>query len=108
MIFDYGNAIKKLDAANIFAGDMLLKNFGISRHGRVVFYDYDEIQPLLEVNFRKIPPPRDDYEEMSSRPWYTVGPNDVFPEEFRLFFPGHARAPTAFYQLLSDLYEPSS
>ena len=107
VMFDYGNAIKELAAANIFPGDMLLKNFGVTRHGRVVFYDYDEIQPLLEVNFRKIPPPRDDYEEMSSRPWYTVGPNDVFPEEFRLFFSGNARARKAFDQLHSDLYEAS-
>ena len=107
VMFDYGNAIKELAAANIFPGDMLLKNFGVTRHGRVVFYDYDEIQPLLEVNFRKIPPPRDDYEEMSSRPWYTVGPNDVFPEEFRLFFSGNARARKAFDQLHSDLYDAS-
>ena len=107
VMFDYGNAIKELAAANIFPGDMLLKNFGVTRHGRVVFYDYDEIQPLLEVNFRKIPPPRDEYEEMSGRPWYTVGPNDVFPEEFRLFFSGNARARKAFDQLHSDLYEAS-
>ncbi len=107
VMFDYGNAIKELAAANIFPGDMLLKNFGVTRHGRVVFYDYDEIQPLLEVNFRKIPPPRDEYEEMSGTPWYTVGPNDVFPEEFRLFFSGNARARKAFDQLHSDLYEAS-
>ena len=107
VMFDYGKAIKELAAANIFPGDMLLKNFGVTRHGRVVFYDYDEIQPLLEVNFRKIPPPRDEYEEMSDRPWYTVGPNDVFPEEFRLFFSGNARARKAFDQLHSDLYEAS-
>ena len=105
VMFDYGNAIKELAAANIFPGDMLLKNFGVTRHGRVVFYDYDEIQPLLEVNFRKIPPPRDEYEEMSGTPWYTVGPNDVFPEEFRLFFSGNARARKAFDQFHSDLYD---
>jgi len=105
VMFDYGNAIKELAAANIFPGDMLLKNFGVTRHGRVVFYDYDEIQPLLEVNFRKIPPPRNEYEEMSGTPWYTVGPNDVFPEEFRLFFSGNARARKAFDQLHSDLYD---
>ena len=74
VMFDYGNAIKELAAANIFPGDMLLKNFGVTRHGRVVFYDYDEIQPLLEVNFRKIPPPRDEYEEMSGRPGIRLAP----------------------------------
>ena len=83
---DYGKAIKELAAANIFPGDMLLKNFGVTRHGRVVFYDYDEIQPLLECNFRRIPAPRDEFEEMADQPWYSVGPNDVFPEEFRFFF----------------------
>jgi isocitrate dehydrogenase kinase/phosphatase len=104
---DYGKSIKELAAANIFPGDMLLKNFGVTRHGRVVFYDYDEIQPLLECNFRKIPPPRDEYEEMSGQPWYSVGPNDVFPEEFRLFFSGNQRARRAFDAQHSDLYEAS-
>jgi isocitrate dehydrogenase kinase/phosphatase len=102
---EYGNAIKQLAAANIFPGDMLLKNFGVTRHGRVVFYDYDEIQPLTECNFRKIPEPRNEAEEMASKPWYTVGPNDIFPEEFRLFFSGNQRARKAFDELHSDIYE---
>jgi isocitrate dehydrogenase kinase/phosphatase len=104
---DYGKSIKELAAANIFPGDMLLKNFGVTRHGRVVFYDYDEIQPLLECNFRRIPPPRDDFDEMSSQPWYSVGPNDIFPEEFRLFFSGNQRARKAFDARHSDLYDAS-
>ena len=104
---EYGNAIKQLAAANIFPGDMLLKNFGVTRHGRVVFYDYDEIQPLTECNFRKIPEPRTEAEEMASKPWYTVGANDIFPEEFRLFFSGNQRARKVFDQLHSDIYEVS-
>ena len=104
---EYGNAIKQLAAANIFPGDMLLKNFGVTRHGRVVFYDYDEIVPLLECNFRKIPEPRTEAEEMASKPWYTVAPNDIFPEEFRLFFSGNQRARKVFDELHSDLYEAS-
>lgn len=102
---DYGKSIKELAAANIFPGDMLLKNFGVTRHGRVVFYDYDEIEPLLDCNFRRIPPPRDEYEEMSSQPWYSVGPHDIFPEEFRLFFSGNQRARKAFDNLHSDIYD---
>ena len=102
---EYGNAIKQLAAANIFPGDMLLKNFGVTRHGRVVFYDYDEIVPLLECNFRKIPEPRNEAEELSSTPWYTVGPNDIFPEEFRLFFSGNQRARKVFDAMHSDIYD---
>ncbi|MBL6697603.1 MAG: bifunctional isocitrate dehydrogenase kinase/phosphatase [Proteobacteria bacterium] len=102
---DYGNAIKQLAAANIFPGDMLLKNFGVTRHGRVVFYDYDEIEPLLDCNFRRIPPPRDEMDEMSGQPWYSVGPKDIFPEEFRLFFSGNARARAAFDAQHADLYD---
>jgi isocitrate dehydrogenase kinase/phosphatase len=104
---EYGNAIKQLAAANIFPGDMLLKNFGVTRHGRVVFYDYDEIVPLTDCNFRKIPEPRNEMEEMASQPWYSVGPNDIFPEEFRLFFSGNQRARKAFDERHSDLYEAS-
>ncbi|MEC8427049.1 MAG: bifunctional isocitrate dehydrogenase kinase/phosphatase [Pseudomonadota bacterium] len=102
---EYGNAIKQLAAANIFTGDMLLKNFGVTRHGRVVFYDYDEIVRITECNFRKIPEPRNEAEEMADRPWYTVGENDVFPEEFRLFFSGNPKARKAFEALHSDLYD---
>ena len=82
---DFGNAIKDLAAANIFPGDMLLKNFGVTRHARVVFYDYDEIVPLTDCRFRKIPQPRTYLEEMADEPWYTVEENDVFPEEFSRF-----------------------
>jgi isocitrate dehydrogenase kinase/phosphatase len=102
---EYGNAIKQLAAANIFPGDMLLKNFGVTRHGRVVFYDYDEICPLTDCNFRVIPQPRTEAEEMASKPWYSVGPNDIFPEEFRLFFSGNQRARQVFDELHPEIYE---
>ncbi len=102
---DYGNAIRQLAAANIFPGDMLLKNFGVTRHQRVVFYDYDEICLLTECNFRKIPEPRNEMEEMADRPWYPVADNDIFPEEFRLFFTGNPAARKAFESLHSDLYD---
>ena len=102
---DYGLAIKQLAAANIFPGDMLLKNFGVTRHGRVVFYDYDEISYLTEVNFRRIPPPRYPEDEMASEPWYSVGPNDVFPEEFPRFLFGDIGQRRLFNQLHGDLYD---
>jgi len=102
---EYGNAIKQLAAANIFPGDMLLKNFGVTRHGRVVFYDYDEIVPLTDCNFRKIPPPRSEADELSDQPWYSVGPNDIFPEEFSLFFSGNQRARKVFDQMHSEIYD---
>ncbi|MDT8427573.1 MAG: bifunctional isocitrate dehydrogenase kinase/phosphatase [Pseudomonadales bacterium] len=103
---EYGNAIRQLAAGNLFPGDMLLKNFGVTRHGRVVFYDYDEICPLTECRFRHLPQPQTEDQIFASRPWYPVGPNDVFPEEFRLFFSGNQRARAVFDQLHSDLYDP--
>lgn len=102
---EYGNAIKQLAGANIFPGDMLLKNFGVTRHGRVVFYDYDEICPLVDCNFRIIPKPINEEQEMASQPWYDVAPADVFPEEFRLFFSGNKRAREFFGQLHPELYK---
>ena len=101
---EYGLAIKQLAAANIFPGDMLLKNFGVTRHGRVVFYDYDEICYLTEVNFRKIPEARYHEDEMSSEPWYSVGPLDVFPEEFPPFLFVDIRQRRLFNQLHGDLF----
>ena len=102
---EYGSAIKQMAAANIFPGDMLLKNFGVTRHGRVVFYDYDEICPLTECNFRKIPEPRNEEDMMSGQPWYTVAESDVFPEEFRLFFSGNPVARSGFEAQHADLYD---
>ena len=104
---EYGNAIKQLAAANIFPGDMLLKNFGITRHGRVVFYDYDEICYLTDVNFRAIPEPRTPEEEMSAEVWYGVGPHDVFPEEFRRFLFGRPHIKRRFDELHGELFDPA-
>ncbi len=84
-IREYGHAIDDLAKANIFPGDMLLKNFGVTQHGRVIFYDYDEIELLTDCNFRHIPPPRYPEDEFAAEPWYSVNPNDVFPEEFADF-----------------------
>lgn len=84
-VIDYGNAIKDLAVSNIFPGDMLLKNFGVTRHGRVVFYDYDELCLLTTCNFRRIPPPRSPEDELSPEPWFAIHDNDIFPEQFESF-----------------------
>jgi isocitrate dehydrogenase kinase/phosphatase len=103
-IEEYGNAIRQLAAANIFPGDMLFKNFGVTRHGRVVFYDYDEICYMTEVNFRHIPPPRYPEDEMSAEPWYSVSPGDVFPEEFRHWLCADPRIGPLFEEMHADLF----
>jgi isocitrate dehydrogenase kinase/phosphatase len=82
---EYGHAIKDLAASNIFPGDFLLKNFGVTRHGRVVFYDYDELSLLTECRFGRMPRPRDEAEELAGEPWFYVPENQVFPEEFRTY-----------------------
>jgi len=105
VIDEYGNAIKQLAAANIFPGDMLFKNFGVTRHGRVVFYDYDEICYLTECNFRKIPEAMYPEQELASEPWYSVGPDDVFPEEFHVFLAGRPRIAKIFRQIHSDIFD---
>jgi isocitrate dehydrogenase kinase/phosphatase len=84
-VLDYGQALKDLARSNIFPGDLLLKNFGVTRHGRVIFYDYDELTLLTDCVFRDLPQARDDEEEMDAEPRFYVGPNDVFPEEFMHF-----------------------
>ena len=102
-VLEYGNAIKELVAANIFPGDMLYKNFGVTRHGRVVFYDYDEIEYITDCNFRNIPEPRNEEEEMSAEPWYSIGKHDVFPEQFGRFLLGNAKIRKYFMQHHADL-----
>jgi isocitrate dehydrogenase kinase/phosphatase len=85
-ITDFGQSIRDMVGANIFPGDMLKKNFGVTRNQRVVFYDYDEICYITDCNFRRIPPARSYEDEISDTPWYSVGQHDVFPESFAPFF----------------------
>jgi isocitrate dehydrogenase kinase/phosphatase len=107
-VLEYGNAIRDLVAANIFPGDMLYKNFGVTRHGRVVFYDYDEIEYITDCNFRDIPQARNEEDEMSAEPWYPIGRHDVFPEQFERFLLGNAKIRHYFMkhhpQLLTRAY----
>ncbi len=84
-VLDYGQVMRDLADTNIFPGDMLLKNFGVSRHGRVIFYDYDELCLLTDCRFRDLPAATTSEEEVSSEPWYFVGEHDIFPEEFSAF-----------------------
>jgi isocitrate dehydrogenase kinase/phosphatase len=103
---DYAQSIKDLAASNIFAGDLLTKNFGLTRRGRVVFYDYDELCLLTDCNFRKLPQSRSYEEEIAAEPWFSVREGDIFPEEFPRFlaFPEAARA--AMMKRHGDLFHP--
>jgi isocitrate dehydrogenase kinase/phosphatase len=103
---EYGNAIKELAGAGIFPGDMLLKNFGVTRHERVVFYDYDEIQPMTDMTFRRIPPARSYEEELAAEPYWSIGPSDVFPEQFERFLVADPRARDSFLEYHRELLDP--
>ena len=102
---DYAQSIKDLAASNIFAGDLLTKNFGLTRRGRVVFYDYDELCLLTDCTFRELPQPRTYEEELSAEPWFPVREGDIFPEEFPNFlsFPEPARI--ALIKRHGDLFD---
>jgi isocitrate dehydrogenase kinase/phosphatase len=107
-LIEYGNAIKELIAANIFPGDMLYKNFGLTRHGRVVFYDYDEIEYFTDCNIRNIPQARTEEEEMSGETWYHVGPKDIFPESYGTFLLGDTRVNKYFMKHHADFFDPQT
>jgi len=102
---DYGNAIKDLAAADIFTGDMLLKNFGVTRNGRVICYDYDELCLLSECRFRRIPEATSFEDEFSAEPWFYVGDQDVFPEEFTAFLVPPGRLREAFLEVHGNLLD---
>jgi isocitrate dehydrogenase kinase/phosphatase len=105
-ILDYGAALRDLAASRIFPGDLLLKNFGVTRHGRLVFYDYDELCLLEQCHFRAMPAPASDEEEWAGEPWYYVGPQDVFPEEFLSFLGLTPPLREAFLSAHAELLTP--
>ena len=84
-LLDYGDALRELAGIDVFPGDLLLKNFGVTNQGKVVFYDYDEVTSLHECNFRELPQAATQEEEFSAEPWFFVAPNDVFPEQWLPF-----------------------
>jgi isocitrate dehydrogenase kinase/phosphatase len=107
VVIDYGLAIKDLARINVFPGDMLIKNFGVTSLGRVVFYDYDELCPLTECNFRRLPQARRYEDELSSEPWFMVGEHDVFPEEFASFLGLAPDLRNIFLKHHGDLLDPA-
>jgi isocitrate dehydrogenase kinase/phosphatase len=104
-VIDFGQAIKDLASTNIFPGDLLPKNFGVTRHGRVVFYDYDELSALTDINVRVMPPPRDEVEALHADPWFSVGDRDVFPEEHKRFLGMAPDLREVFLEKHADLFE---
>lgn len=104
-VVDYGHAIKDLARTNIFPGDLLLKNFGVSRHGRVLFYDYDEITLLTKCKFRRMPPTDFYMDEMAEEPWFAVGEDDVFPEQFPQFLGLRDDLKEVFAEHHADLFD---
>jgi isocitrate dehydrogenase kinase/phosphatase len=106
-IKEYGDAIKELMQANIFPGDMLYKNFGVTRHGRVVFYDYDEIEYLTDCNVRYVPQAQTEEDELSAEPWYGVAPNDIFPETYSTFLLGDPTVRQYFLRHHADFFDPA-
>ena len=105
-ILDYGQALRDLADTNIFPGDLLLKNFGVTRHGRVIFYDYDEVVLVTDCHFRELPEPRDDEELLSAESWYYVDERDVFPQEFISFLSLDKHLRELFTQVHGDLLQP--
>jgi isocitrate dehydrogenase kinase/phosphatase len=103
---DYGQAIWDLAATNIFPGDLFLKNFGVTRHGRVVFYDYDELCLLTDCNFRELPSPTSYEEEIAPEPWFSVREGDVFPKEFPRFLGLRPDLREELLTLHGDLFTP--
>jgi isocitrate dehydrogenase kinase/phosphatase len=103
---EYGDAIRELAIANVFPGDLIWRNFGLTRYGRVLFYDYDEVEYLTDCVFRRIPAPPTPEAELAPEAWYAVGPYDVFPEEFEPFLLGDTRVRAAFLRHHAELLTP--
>lgn len=106
-LLDWGRAVRDLAKSNIFPGDLLLKNFGVTRHGRVALYDYDELAELTQMCFRDLPDARFEEDETRAEPWFAVGPYDVFPEEFPRFLGLPSRLRPAVMESCRDVFDPA-
>lgn len=102
-VLDYGQCIRDLAVTNIFAGDLLLKNFGVTRHGRVIFYDYDELCAVTDCRFRDIPQAQHEEDEMRAEAWFHVNDNDVFPETFIQFLGFDAQLKDVFLKVHGEI-----
>ena len=102
---DWGYAIKDLAAANVWPGDLFTKNFGVTRHGNVVFYDYDELALLEECRFREIPDSKDHEDEMRAQPWFAVQEGDAFPEQFETFMSFPKTVPAEIWENFKELHD---
>jgi len=103
VINDYASAIRDLAGANIFPGDMMQKNFGVTRLERVVFYDYDEIDYMTECNFRRLPQTNDYFDDLSEQPVYSIQVHYFFPESFPAFFCPNPEQRAVFMRDNADL-----
>ncbi|HEY6824200.1 MAG TPA: bifunctional isocitrate dehydrogenase kinase/phosphatase [Steroidobacteraceae bacterium] len=103
VVLDYGQCIRDLAYTNIFPGDLLLKNFGVTRHGRVIFYDYDELCSVTDCNFRDVPPATCEEDEMRGEAWFYVADNDVFPETFLNFLGFNDEQRTALLRVHGEI-----
>jgi isocitrate dehydrogenase kinase/phosphatase len=104
-VIDYGQCIRDLAYTNIFAGDLLLKNFGVTRHNRVIFYDYDELCSVTSCRFRDMPQATTDEDEMRAESWFYVADNDVFPETFLKFLGFEGRLQEVFLEKHGEILE---
>ena len=104
-VVDYGQCIRDLAYTNIFAGDLLLKNFGVTRHNRVIFYDYDELCRVTDCRFRDVPQSRTDEDEMRAESWFYIADNDVFPETFLRFLGFEGRLHEVFLEKHGEILE---
>jgi isocitrate dehydrogenase kinase/phosphatase len=104
-VIDYGQCIRDLAYTNIFAGDLLLKNFGVTRHARVIFYDYDELCSVTECRFRDVPQAASDEDEMRAESWFYVGESDVFPETFLKFLGFEGRIREVFLEKHGEILD---
>jgi isocitrate dehydrogenase kinase/phosphatase len=102
-VLDYGQAIRDLAVTNIFPGDLLLKNFGVTRHGRVIFYDYDELCLVTDCRFRDVPQSSHDEDDMRDEAWFYVGESDVFPETFLNFLGFDAHLKGVFLEAHAEI-----
>ena len=107
VIIDYGYFLQEIAAVGVFPADLFnIWNCGVTSRRRIVLFDYDDIESLLDINFREKPLPHNQIDELIPDEDRIVAySNDFFMDEMKTFMGIPKSLQGVFNQIHGDLFK---